>query len=399
LFVSRLELTNFRNYREVVLNLRPGNLVFVGDNAQGKSNLLEAVYFLATARSVRASSDSEMIGWAGESDLQPVARVVATAERRAGSVQLEGIIAGSGPAIGARAGKRLRVNGIPRRAVDLVGQLRAVLFTADDLSIISGGPAERRRFLDSMLTQADRQYYGALQRYGRVLQQRNAVLRRIREGQAGNDELHFWDQSLAQEGAVILTRRFAACDRISELAARSHQRLSGGAGEDLSVRYQPRLGEAWDGLLHEDGEAMPSVSQVQALFSAALVAGRRRDVAAGVSLTGPHRDDLLVQINGVSAGSFGSRAQIRTATLALRLAEARLLQEDVLDPPVLLLDDIVSELDERRRRSVIEGIREFEQVWFTATDASAFGPDLIAGAATYTVGGGSIRPAFPASSA
>jgi DNA replication and repair protein RecF len=392
-YVRRFQLTSFRNYRNLDLAAGPGRLLFLGDNAQGKSNLLEALYILASGRSPRALHDVEMIGWGAETDTQPFARVQATVDRREGSVQLETIVAGQAqpPAPPARAGKRFRVNGIARRGVDFVGHLRAVLFTADDLEIVSGPPATRRAYLDSALTQLDRGYYAAQHRYGRILQQRNATLRRIREGVAGIDELSLWDETFAREGATLIAGRHNALLRLRDLAAQAHAELSGAALEDLEITYRPQLGDEWRGSLSGDATA-ESVKQV---FIAALTAQRRRETAAGISLIGPHRDDFSIKLNGAAAASFGSRAQIRTAALAIRLAEAELLRAQSDDPPVLLLDDIVSELDARRRDSVLAGLSGFDQVWFTATTGSWLPPDFLAGCAVYAVANGDVSEGAP----
>jgi DNA replication and repair protein RecF len=391
LLVRHLQLTNFRNYQHTNLDLPPGRLLFLGDNAQGKSNLLEAVYVLASGRSVRAGNDAEMIGWAAEAGAQPFTRLEATVERRAGSVQLETIVAGPsvepGPASG-RAGKRFRVNGIARRAIDFVGQLRAVLFTADDLDIISGPPAGRRQFLDVALSQLDRAYYVSLQRYARIMQQRNATLRRIKEGVAGPDELALWDDGFVREGAVLIAARQNAVRALARLVAASHAELSGAVPETLDLAYEPQLGEEWRGLLPDEATA----DNVQPVFAAALASQRRRETAAGISLVGPHRDELAINLNGVAAAAFASRAQIRTATLALRLAEAALLRAANDDPPVLLLDDILSEMDERRRASVLAGLSGFDQAWFTATSGSWLPPDFLATCAVYEVRSGALTP-------
>ncbi len=390
MLVRRLQIASFRTYQALDLTLDAGNLLFLGRNAQGKSNLLEAVHLLATAKSARTSVDSEVVSWQSE-DEPRIARVYGVVERRAGLVQLEAVI--TAPATGlagqaSRAGKRLRVNGIPRRAIDLVGQLRAVLFTANDLDIVSGPPSERRRYLDAALTQRDRRYYAASQRYARVLQHRNAALRRVKDGLAGPEELVFWDEAMAREAAVIVRARLVACERLSALAADVHRELSGEAREELSLAYQARLGPEWERLLSSSaGEA-----EIEKLIATAVVAQRRRELAAGVSLLGPHRDDVALSIGGASAAAYGSRAQIRTAALALRLAEARLLAEDIDDPPVLLLDDIVSELDEGRRASVLKSIADFGQVWFTATDAHGLPDSFLSSAKVYTVDAGTISP-------
>jgi DNA replication and repair protein RecF len=391
LLVKRFQIAGFRNYRSLDFAPPPGPLLFLGDNAQGKSNLLEALALLATAKSARAGQDGEMIAWEGEPGLQPFARVQADVARRQGPLTLEAIVAGPAlpPAPPARAGKRFRVNGIARRAADFVGQLRAVLFTADDLDIISGPPANRRGFLDTALGQADRAYYAGLQRYGRILQQRNASLRRIKEGLGGLDELSLWDEGFCREGAAIIAARRRAVRRLGDLAAESHVRLSGSALELLELAYEPQLGEQWRGLLPEDATA----AAVQPLFTAALVAQRRRETAAGLSLVGPHRDDVAVRLNGVDAAAFGSRAQIRTAALSLRLAEAELLRGDGDDPPVLLLDDILSEMDERRREAVLGSLAGFDQVWITATSGSPLPTPFLDGAAVYRVEAGMLLDA------
>ncbi len=400
MYVRRFQLTSFRTYRQLDLALEPGHLLFLGDNAQGKSNLLEALYLLASGRSVRAGHDAEMIAWGAEAETQPFARLQAGVERRDGALQLEALVVGppvaSSPAAQARArgGKRYRVNGIPRRAVDFVGQLRAVLFTADDLEIISGPPANRRAFLDAALTQLDRAYYAALQRYGRIMQQRNATLRRIREGVAGPDELSLWDEGFSREGAAIITGRQNALRRLSVLASAAHASLSASSPESLALAYRPQLGDEWRGLLPE----APTVEAVQPLFAAALASQRRREMSAGISLVGPHRDDISILLNGVAASAFGSRAQIRTAALAIRLAEAELLRAAADDPPVLLLDDIVSEMDEKRRDSVLTSLSGFDQVWFTATSGSYLPPAFLADCTTYTVVSGSVDRAVASGS-
>jgi DNA replication and repair protein RecF len=388
--VRRLQLVNFRGYRRLDLDLGAGRLLFLGDNAQGKSNLLEAVDLLATGRSARARNDSELIAW-GSEDIQPFARLQTAVERREGPIQLEMLVVGAGPPPApSRAGKRYKVNGIPRRGADFVGQLRAVLFTADDLEIVSGAPAVRRGYLDSCLSQLDRAYNAALQRYGRLLQQRNATLRRMREGLAGPEELALWDDSFSREGATIIAGRQNAVARLAELAGDAYTELSGGQ-ERLELAYEPQLGDQWRGLIPPEASA----ATVQPLFAAALAAQRRRETAAGISLVGPHRDDLAIELNGVSAASFGSRAQIRTIALALRLAEARLLIGESGDPPVLLLDDIVSELDESRRRSVLAGVSGFDQVWFTATTGAWLPADFIESCRVFEVSGGAVYPNGP----
>lgn len=270
--------------------------------------------------------------------------------------------------------------------MDFIGQLRAVLFTADDLEIVSGPPSGRRQFLDSALSQLDRAYYTAVRRYARIMQQRNATLRRIREGIAGPDELLLWDDTFSREGAVIIAARQNAVARLAMLAGRAHADLSGEAPETLEIGYEPQLGDEWRGLVPSEATA----ENTQPIFAAALASQRRRETGAGISLVGPHRDELAIKLNGVSASAYGSRAQIRTTALALRLAEAELLRAAEDDPPVLLLDDIVSELDERRRASVLDGLAGFDQVWFTATSGSWLPEEFVRDATVFDVASGGV---------
>lgn len=388
MFVRELTLTNFRNYRHQRLELRPGSTVFIGGNAQGKSNLLEAVFVLSTTRSPRATLDAELIHWDVRDAPQPVARLTATVERAGRLVQVEMIVVGrQGQRGGTVASKRVRINGMPRRQSDALGQLNAVLFTTDDMALITGSPGDRRRYLDLMLSQVDRAYALALQRYTKVVTQRNALLRRIQEGLSDAEELVFWDSELAREGAVILQARAAAVRRLAIEAASAHRSLSGGA-EALHLAYEPRFIGGWDGpRLEETGQG-----ELQAAFRQGLELGRHRDIGAGMSLLGPHRDDLNIRLDGAAAASYASRGQQRTAALALRLAEVRFLHERTGEQPVLLLDDVLSELDEGRRRSVLESI-EVDQTLITATDADRLGESFLsAAAAVYAVRAGTLEP-------
>jgi DNA replication and repair protein RecF len=397
--IEQLSLRDFRNYRHLDIALPRGLLLFVGGNAQGKSNLLEAIYLLATTRSVRANSEGELVNREASREAPAVARLVGTARRQDGSVQVEVAImthaTGEQPATGRLpTSRRLRVNGVVRRASETVGQMTAVLFTTHDIDLVGGAPSLRRRYLDITLSLVDPAYLRALQRYGKTVLQRNALLRRIQEGAAGLDQLSFWDEEMAGHGAYITGSRGREVSSLSLLAREAHRALSGGE-EELSLTYQPQLSRAWDG----QRVAAASTDELAAALLQALTSGRQRDVAAGVSLTGPHRDDLLFLLNGAPAAAFASRGQQRTAALALRLAEARFLLDRSGEHPVLLLDDVLSELDERRRAGVLAAASEFEQVLITSVDADRFkraspsgGRASLAGATLYRVVAGRVEP-------
>ena len=382
----RLLLFDYRNFHRLEVTLAPGASLFVGDNAQGKTNLLEAVYLLATTKELRAETEAQLIRRAALDDPIPAARVVGEAESAEGAVKVEiAIVAREGSA-GLLASKRVKVNGVPKRLSDAVGRLTAVLFTAADIDLISGPPASRRRYLDITLSQVDRAYVSARSRLERVITQRNHLLKRIREGAARADELAFWDDELARDGGYLFAVRSAALAELAALAAGAHAELA--PGEALRLEYRPRL---------ESGAAALDGAEVAAgSYREALTRGVRRDIAAGMTLQGPHRDDVAFLLDSEPAAGFASRAQQRTIALALRLAEARLLHARRGEPPVLLLDDILSEMDHGRARSVIESVSSYDQLLVTATDLDRFPASFLDGAALFTVEAGSVTAQFPA---
>lgn len=384
MYVSRLQLTNFRNYRHLDLHLPLGAVFLFGDNAQGKTNLLEAIYLLATTRSPRAESDAELINRRAVAEGEAVARLVAEGERRDGPVKVEIAIALDAAAGGRITNKRLRVNGVPRRAADLVGQIGAVLFSAQDIEIITGPPLLRRRYLDILLYQVDRGYLTARQHYTRVLAQRNHLLRRIKDGHAQAAELTFWDGELAKYGSQIVQARARAVAELAQETATAHHALSAGR-ETLSLVYRPHLDE-------EPPQDIAALSQgdLAARFSELLKGSLRRELAAGATVIGPHRDDVHILLDGEPASAYASRGQQRTAALSLRLAEARYLHVHSGEEPVLLLDDVLSELDSRRRSQIMAMAGQYQQVIMTATEPDAIGCKP-PGATCFRVTGGRVE--------
>ena len=380
----RLQLFDYRNFHRLDLEMPRGPSIFIGNNAQGKTNLLEAVYLLATMRALHSETDVQLIRRQSLDGVIPAARVVAQVETQAGPLKMEvGIGARPGPQ-GLIATKIVRVNGVPKRLSDAVGRLTAVFFTADDLDLISGSPSLRRRYLDMTMAQLEPPYAAARQRFERVLLQRNHLLRRIREGEARPDELSFWDEEISRDGGLILQRRAAALRELNVLAREAHLTLA--PGEDLALLYRPRLDNAASEL------ACTRPQDAADLYAAALKRGLRRDIAAGMTLQGPHRDDLFFTLSGLPAAGYASRAQQRTIALSLRLAEARFLLAHRGEPPVLLLDDVLSEMDAARRRSVLAAVTDYEQILVTSTDLDRFSPQFLSHAALFTVEAGSVRP-------
>lgn len=360
-FIFDLQLANYRNYGRAAIKLDRGLSLFVGDNAQGKSNLLEGIYLLSTLRSSRASSDADLVRRDILGSDFPVARLAAQVERSAGNLEIEVAVVGRTADPGHRAGKRVRVNGVAKRASEAVGQLAAVLFTTLDIEIVAGPPLLRRRYLDMMISQVDRGYLRAMQRYAKVLQQRNSLLKRVQAREANSAELNFWDQELAHSGGIIMQARAEALGHIAPQAGYQMDRLSDGL-ETLSLTYHPALG----GL--DDNDCPIDETEWASRMLKALSNLRNREIGAGATLVGPHRDDVVVEINSMPADSFASRAQQRTAALSMRIAEASYLRRALGDDPVVLLDDVLSELDARRRRGVLEFLDSFQQTIVTTSE-------------------------------
>lgn len=379
-----LSLTNFRNFARLELGFPQPITLLQGGNAQGKTNLLEAIYYLAISRSPRASAEREVVNWLAFDEPLPFARLVADAVRGGSSLRLEITLVqranqgGNSP----RFSKQIRINGVNKRALDLVGCLPVVLFLPRDIRLVTGSPSGRRRYLNASLCQIDAAYCRSLAEYDRVLTQRNALLRELRErGGGGAQQLRFWDERLVTLGSRLTVRRAALVAALDEEARKQHRELSAGR-ERLRLRYEsgitdrlPSLGQQLALDLEGIAES-PSldVEQVAALFQKGLDALRGREIAAGMSLLGPHRDDLGFLVEGRALRAYGSRGQQRTAALALKLAEVTVMSRELGEPPLLLLDDVMSELDEARRRALLALLSMVPQAIVTATDWDDFSP-------------------------
>ena len=370
------------------MELRPGLTLFQGQNGQGKSNLLEAVYMLAIAKSPRSSNERELVNWSltetgGHMQVLGVGRDDDVITQAQIDVDVSGAEGPSTGAAGFRKG--LRVNGIKRSAIDFVGHLNVVFFEADDLEIIHGSPGRRRRYLDILISQSDPAYLKTLQRYGQVVGQRNQLLRQIREGHSDENELTFWDERLAYEGARVTDSRRRAVDDLNEHAIPAHSDLADDDG--LELKYRPRITVS-----SSDRPAIGSMTaeMIEGGIGRALSASRRREIGQGATVIGPHRDDLEIMLNGKLAGQFASRGQSRTIALSLKLAEAVFVKRSRGRTPVLALDDILSELDPTRRRRVLEAASEHEQVLLTATEPGIVPADYLEATSIYTVMNGRV---------
>lgn len=455
--VCQLKLNQFRNYRELDLQPGAGLNILHGANAQGKSNILEALWLLATTRSLRASRESELI--LKDAD---IAHVTAEIDReREGDVELQvSVFQGDNK-------KAVRVNGMKRdRIIDLLGQFNAVFFGALDLNIVTGEPTDRRHYLNVVISQISPRYVVNLGHYKRVLQQRNRLLRDLRDRPRPPADLGLdvWTEQLVQYGAPLLeTRRFYT-ERLMPLAAQIHRELTDGK-ETLEIRYLPsfalplpipiaqkieqktgeqKSGDSEQNLLteslrernaeerylaqveqdtersdsvdspdsrtvsgnresHADSysvantqnrpeSALSATERVANAFRASLNVVGLEEARRGTTLLGPQRDDLGFLINGADARIYGSQGQQRTVALSLKLAEFRLIEEYVGEPPVILLDDVMSDLDDSRRRHLLNWIRGRGQTFITCTNLRSFPEEILAEATTFEIVAGTLTP-------
>ena len=347
--VNSLKMVNYRNYQELELAFQPALNIFIGCNAQGKTNILEAVYYAACGSSFRGNSDGELIKWNADGG-----SISLGFSRLEVANQLD---------FAFRRDKRRTIvyNGqkIPLR--ELIGAFNVVLFAPDDLLLIKGAPAGRRKFLDMEISQASPAYYRELITYNRLLQQRNSLLKEIREGKSKAGMLEFWNPQLAASAAKITAKRFEAVQKFNMLANLMQRRISGNE-ENLSLSYQIKGME--NGQLAENMEIW---------YNEMLHGLNNEEIYRGVTCVGPHRDDIIVSVNGINLKSFGSQGQQRTAVLSMKLSELEFIRSETGEYPVLLLDDVMSELDAGRRQQLLNFIeREGIQTLITATDEAYF---------------------------
>ena len=398
-YLKHLSLANFRNYARLELDLPPGITLVQGENAQGKTNLLEAIYYLATADSPYARADRELINWLAEEEDLTFARLVGEIQKDDTLQRLEITLLKepSPEASGHRLKKQIKINGVPKRVLDLVGQLNVVIFLPQDIDLVAGSPSGRRRYLDTTICQFDPVYCRTLRRYGRVLTQRNHLLRQLQERRSSPEQLRFWDEKLAEDGAHVFARRREVIAELEELARVIHLELTD-QDEHLSLCYEPsiRMPDKYYqiplGLGSERGLGIRySESSIREAFLEQLREITREEIRRGMSLIGPHRDDLRFLAGGVDMRIYGSRGQQRTVVLALKLAEAKLLARETGEQPIMLLDEVMSELDEARRRYLTKAIENSQQTILTTTHWDAYSPDFLAQAILLRVQEGRIE--------
>lgn len=402
--VTHLSLTNFRNYMRLERSLPGGVVILVGRNAQGKTGLLEAIYYLATAGSPHQITDRQLINWfAQRKDPLTFMKLVAEVQTKTNlhrldiRLELEPTGGGRDP----RLKKTVLIDGIKKRVADLGRAINVVLFLPQDLALVEGSPADRRRYLDATLCQIDPLYYEALSEYGKVLSQRNALLKQMQENRTLRvDLLAVWEQPLAGYGAAIIVRRAQAIEELEQSATRYHSTMSGGA-EYLRLMYRPSydptpLDAASEAQLNLGLEVpvtrrhVPEAEIMSGLL-AALQRNRADDIDRGQTTLGPHRDDFRFVASGVDLSVYGSRGQARTAVLATKLAEMHWMHQRTGEWPVLLLDEVLAELDPQRRGFLLAQLAQVEQALLTTTDLDMFAPEFCATSEVWQIENGTIR--------
>lgn len=404
--LTRLSLTNFRLITRQELDVPRRLILLVGANAQGKTSILEAIYYLATLTSFHAANDRQLINFNEQPDTstQRVARIEADYVRggRKHNLAVALIQETNGAGIPPRFRKEVKLDGVKKTATEVIGHFNAVIFLPQMSRIIEEGPEDRRRYLNLALSQVVPGYAQALSEYAQGLTQRNALLKQLSERGGSSDQLDFWDELVAKRGAQIMLARISAIQELERFAARFHSRLSH-TSERLRMVYQP----SYEPLPASSGQlngqfALPIAStltvdrssltlpQLQEGFCSRLKELRGEEITRGVTTIGPHRDEVRFLSNMIDLGDYGSRGQVRTALLALKLAEMAWMKDRSGHSPVLLLDETLAELDVQRRADLLAALEDCEQALLTTTDANLFQPEFVAKAVHWQVSAGHV---------
>lgn len=368
MYIKNMHLNHYRNYEMLSMNAFGNVNLILGRNAQGKTNLLEALFVLALTKSHRTSKDKELILFGHDHAL-----IKADVDKKFGSVGLELRLSGQG--------KRAKINGMEQRKLsNFIGCLNVVMFAPEDLEIVKGSPGIRRRFLDMEIGQVQPSYLYHLQQYQKVLVQRNNLLKQAWGASADmTTMLEIWNEQLAEHGVKIVIKRKQFIKKLQKWAQQIHHGITGGQ-EQLKLSYLPTFGEA-----EEEDEAV-----LLRQFMIKLSQMKDQEIRRGLTLSGPHRDDVSFYINGNEAQVYGSQGQQRTTALSLKLAEIELINEEIGEYPILLLDDVLSELDQDRQTQLIETFQSKVQTFITATGIESINQSRLKDAIIFHVQEGQV---------
>lgn len=400
MYIRSLSLRHFRTYTRLELDLPAAPILLIGANAQGKTSLLEAIAYLALGHSPLTTTDQHLLNWRAAEQGMPFAQVQAEVVKKRQTETLEIALQRDQLNNGnARLGKRIRVNNHPVRRADLAGHLNTVIFLPEDVGLLGGAPAGRRRRLDDLLSQLYPEYVTALTRYQATLSRRNVLLRHLRERGGDRAQLEPLEGILAQTGVLLADYRQRAVIALSLHADRFHQELTGGKAW-LQLQYragfaaaQPQAVQYRLALAAEQvPQQQSNLADLEILYRETLLKQRDKELLRGITLMGPHRDDIRFLSENVDLGDFGSRGQQRSAVLAWQLAELHWLKQLTGDTPVLLLDEVLAELDRARRGYLLDLLGRVEQTILATTDADLFPSSFRQNALTFEVNEGIVTP-------
>ena len=392
--IDSLSLTNFRAFKRLEVDFSDHLNLFIGSNAQGKTTILEAIHLLSLMTSPLAGSDRELVNFQTLSDEIPVGRITAVVEKNQKKHRMElRLILNSVQNGNSRLRKELLIDGVNRRIYDSVGFFNSILFLPQMTRIIEEGPDERRRYIDQALSQVVPGYMRALGNYLKGVSKRNALLKQLNEQGGDQDQLIFWDDLLAENGAKIIGWRRQAIAELGELSSSHHLNLTGGK-EVLKFVYLPSLPLAnvikdLNGVQANDNHE----NEIKELFHNQLKVKRREEIARGVTTIGPHRDDFQFLVNQIDMGIYGSRGQIRTVVMALKFAEKDWFENKTGELPVILLDETLAELDGNRRNDLLSLLGNGSQAVLTTADLELFNQEFIQRCQVWQVEQGAIRKA------
>jgi DNA replication and repair protein RecF len=383
MIIKHLSLTNFRAFSRLELDFPSKLNMIVGKNAQGKTSILEGIHLLTLLTSPIASNDHQMVNFLSLDDEIPVGRLVAAIEKggKHHSIELR-LIIGKGKNGGSRLRKEILIDGIKRKLLDSVGFFNSVIFLPQMTRIIEDGPNERRKYFDRTLSQAYPVYVRALSKFNLAVTKRNALLKQLSEQGGNRDQLVYWDNLVADNGALIITFRQSVVESMNKQMRSHHDQLTSG-NEKIVLIYQPSLvvPEEKGSLLElkpiSTNEEIQAVDRIKGLFLEKLLDLQNEEIRRGVTTIGPHRDDLRFFSNDLDLSIYGSRGQIRTAIMTLKLAEMNWLEEKTGETPVLLLDETLAELDNQRRQKLMHVLDNNSQSIMTTTDLHLFDNSFI----------------------
>lgn len=360
MYLEQLQLTNYRNYQHLDVDFSPGVNVLLGANAQGKTNLLEAIYVLALTKSHRTHNEKDFINWQAA-----FAKISGTVQKSSGQVPLELLI--------GKKGKSAKINHLEQAKLSqYVGQLNVILFAPEDLSLVKGAPAVRRRFIDMEFGQMSPRYLYNVSQYKQVLRQRNQYLKQLKYHQADDQVfLGVLSDQLAQYGSAIIAQRQDFLTKLEGWAQTLHRDISKGQ-EKLTFAYVQHL-------------------KGQASLKQALQADTAHEIEQGTTLVGPHRDDVRFLVNGKNVQTFGSQGQQRTTALAVKLAEIDLMKVQTGEYPILLLDDVLSELDDARQTHLLKALQHKVQTFLTTTSLSGVAKTMIEAPRVFQIQAGHLQ--------